>query len=398
MQTFTTSIEGYLQTMARGSVGYGARQKKRESSLVTIPSGLNLDWRARARYGIHHGSPDSGTQLISMPERALIFGVSGQDGAYLAQFLLRKGYEVHGTSRDHEVSTFDNLKALGIKDQIHLRSMDASDFRSVLTTLQAVDAREIYNLGGQSSVGLSFAYPVETFDSISTGTINILECLRLLKHPARFYNAGSSEVFGNTPTPADEETPFRPRSPYATAKAAAHYSVANYREAYGLFACTGILFNHESPLRQARFVTRKIVSAAVRIAHGSREKLKLGNLHIHRDWGWAPDYVDAMWRMLQETSPHDFVVATGEMNSLKKFVETAFTGVGLDWNEHVETNDALLRPSDIEQSVGRPQKVREMLKWEASLNFKEIIAKLIQAEKQEVGPEIIRTHSTSAMP
>jgi GDPmannose 4,6-dehydratase len=316
-----------------------------------------------------------------MPERALIFGVSGQDGSYLAQFLLKKGYEVHGTSRDHEVSTFGNLKTLGIKDRVHLRSMDASDFRSVLTTLQAVDAREIYNLGGQSSVGLSFAYPVETFNSISTGTINILECLRLLKHPARFYNAGSSEVFGNTPTAANEETPFRPRSPYATAKAAAHYSVANYREAYGLFACTGILFNHESPLRPARFVTRKIVSAAVRIAGGSNETLKLGNLNVHRDWGWAPEYVDVMWRILQQTAPCDFVVATGSMNSLKKFVEEVFAGVGLDWKDHVETDDALLRPSDIERSVGHPQKAREMLDWEASLDFKAIIAKLIEAEQ-----------------
>lgn len=315
-----------------------------------------------------------------MPGRALIFGVSGQDGAYLADFLLKKGYEVHGTSRDHEVSSFENLKTLGIRDRIQLRSMDASDFRSVLTTLQAVDAGEIYNLGGQSSVGLSFAYPVETFDSISTGTINILECLRLLKHPARFYNAGSSEVFGNTPTPADEETPFRPRSPYATAKAAAHYSVANYREAYGLFACTGILFNHESPLRPARFVTRKIVSAAVRIAGGSDEKLRLGNLDVHRDWGWAPGYVDAMWRMLQLETPEDFVVATGEMNSLKTFVQEVFAGLGLDWSKHVETNDSLLRPSDIERSVGRPQKVREKLKWQATLKFPEIIAKLIEAE------------------
>jgi len=322
-----------------------------------------------------------------MPERALIFGVSGQDGAYLAQFLLKKGYEVYGTSRDHEVSTFGNLTNLGIKERVHLRSMDASDFRSVLTTLQAVDANEIYNLAGQSSVGMSFAYPVETFNSISTGTINILECLRLLKHPARFYNAGSSEVFGNTPTPADEETPFRPRSPYATAKAAAHYSVANYREAYGLFACTGILFNHESPLRPARFVTRKIVSSAVRIAHGSKEKLKLGNLNIHRDWGWAPDYVDVMWRILQQTTPHDFVVATGSMNSLKKFVETVFSDLGLDWQDHVETDDALLRPSDIERSVGHPQKARKLLNWEASLNFKAVIAKLVEAEQASVPPK-----------
>ena len=316
-----------------------------------------------------------------MSKRALILGVSGQDGAYLARFLLEKGYKVYGTSRDHEVSSFANLKTLGIKDQVHLRSMDASDFRSVLTTLQAVDAHEIYNLAGQTSVGMSFAYPVETFNSISVGTINILECVRLLKHPARFYNAGSSEVFGNTPVPATEATPFFPRSPYATAKAAAHYSVANYREAYGLFACTGILFNHESPLRPVRFVTRKIVSAAVRIANGSKETLKLGNLHIHRDWGWAPDYVDVMWRILQQSTPHDFVVATGSMHSLKDFVEKVFAGVGLDWKDHVQTDDSLLRPSDVEQSVGQPQKARELLNWQASYDFKTIIAKLIEAER-----------------
>ena len=218
-------------------------------------------------------------------KKALIIGVSGQDGAYLARLLLEKGYEVHGTSRDHEVSSFSNLAALGIKDRVNLASMVTSDFRSVLTTLQKADADEIYNLAGQTSVGMSFAYPVETFDSILIGTMNLLECIRLLKQPVKFYNAGSSEVFGNTPVPANETTPFHPRSPYATAKAAAHYAVANYREAYGLFAATGILFNHESTLRPCRFVTRKIVSTAVRIANGSKERLQLGNLNVHRDWG-----------------------------------------------------------------------------------------------------------------
>jgi len=322
-----------------------------------------------------------------MEKRALIFGVSGQDGAYLVQLLLERGYQVHGTSRDHEVSSFRNLSILGIKDRVHLRSMDASDFRSVLTTLQAVNAHEIYNLAGQTSVGMSFAYPVETFNSISVGTINILECLRLLKHPARFYNAGSSEVFGNTPTPADEETPFRPRSPYATAKAAAHYSVANYRDAYGLFACTGILFNHESPLRPSRFVTRKIVSAAVRIANGSKETLKLGNLNIHRDWGWAPDYVEVMWQMLQQDTAHDFVVATGVMHSLKSFVDMVFAGVGLDWKNHVEIDETLFRPSDIERSVGHPQKARDLLNWQARHNFNSIVTKLIEEEKASPRPK-----------
>lgn len=316
-----------------------------------------------------------------MPKRALIMGISGQDGAYLAQLLLEKGYEVHGTSRDFEASSFKNLQSLGLRGRVHLRSMDSADFRSVLTTLQAIDADEIYNLAGQSSVGFSFSYPVETFNSISVGTINILECLRLLKHPARFYNAGSSEVFGNTDAPADEETPFRPRSPYATAKAAAHYSVANYREAYGLFACTGILFNHESPLRPARFVTRKIVSTAVRIAEGSIETLPLGNLHICRDWGWAADYVEAMWKMLQQPEANDFVVATGRMNSLEKFVDLVFSELGLDWEKHVETDAHLLRPSDIERSVGHPRKAKELLHWVAEHDFETIVSRLVAEER-----------------
>ena len=312
-------------------------------------------------------------------KKALIIGISGQDGAYLAELLLRKGYEVHGTSRDHEVSTFRNLQRLGIKDRVHLTSMVTSDFRSVLTILQKIEADEIYNLAGQTSVGMSFAYPVETFDSILIGTINLLECIRLLKQPVKFYNAGSSEVFGNTPQPATENTAFSPRSPYATAKAGAHYAVANYREAYGLFACSGILFNHESPLRPERFVTSKVVSAAVRIAAGSGEKLKLGKLDIYRDWGWAPDYVEAMWRILNHSEPDDFVVATGEERSLQDFVVETFRQVDLDWEEHVESDPALFRPSDIERSCGNPSKAHKQLGWSATLRFPLIIKSLIGA-------------------
>lgn len=310
-------------------------------------------------------------------KKALIIGVSGQDGAYLAELLLKKGYEVYGTSRDHEVGAFRNLQILGIKEKIRLMSMVTSDFRSVLTALQKADADEIYNLAGQTSVGMSFAYPVETFDSIMIGTMNLLECIRLLGKPVKFYNAGSSEVFGNTPQPATEETPFHPRSPYATAKAAAHYAVANYREAYGLFACTGILFNHESPLRPTRFVTQKIVTTAIRIANGSKERLKLGNLDIYRDWGWAPDYVDAMWRILQQDVPDDFVIATGQMHSLKKFVAKAFDNVGLNAWEHVDSDPGLLRPSDIARSCGDPSKASNRLSWRAKTNFEQIVEKLI---------------------
>ena len=310
-------------------------------------------------------------------KKALIIGVSGQDGAYLAELLLEKGYEVYGTSRDHEVGTFRNLQILGIKEKVRLMSMVTSDFRSVLTALQKADADEIYNLAGQTSVGMSFAYPVETFDSIMIGTMNLLECIRLLGKPVKFYNAGSSEVFGNTPQPATEKTHFHPRSPYATAKAAAHYAVANYREAYGLFACTGILFNHESPLRPTRFVTQKIVTTAIRIANGSKERLKLGNLDIYRDWGWAPDYVDAMWRILQQDVPDDFVIATGQMHSLKKFVAKAFDNVGLNAWEHVDSDPGLLRPSDIARSCGDPSKASNRLSWRAKTNFEQIVEKLI---------------------
>lgn len=313
-------------------------------------------------------------------KKALIIGVSGQDGAYLAELLLEKGYEVHGTSRDHEVGTFGNLLKLGIKDQVKLGSMVTSDFRSVLTALQKSDADEIYNLAGQTSVGMSFAYPVETFDSILIGTMNILECIRLLKKPVRFYNAGSSEVFGNTTAPAHENHHYHPRSPYATAKAAAHYAVANYREAYGLHASTGILFNHESPIRPQRFVTSKIVSTAVRIAHGSKETLHLGKIDLYRDWGWAPDYVEAMWLMLQQEVPDDYVVATGEEHSIEDFVATTFRKLGLDWSDHVKSDPTLFRPSDIEHSCGDSAKAKRMLGWEAKHKFDQIIQMLVEGE------------------
>ncbi len=311
---------------------------------------------------------------------ALIIGISGQDGSYLANSLLEKGYEVYGTSRDHEIGTFSNLVELGIKERIRLMSMTLADFRSVVTSLQTAQPDEIYNLGGQSSVGLSFGYPVETFESISVGTINILECLRLFKHPAKLYSACSSEVFGNTSEPAIETTPFRPRSPYAGAKAAAHYVVANYREAYDLFACSGLLFNHESPLRPTRFVTRKIVTSAVRIANGSEKRLQLGNLDVKRDWGWAPEYVETMWTMLQQDQPDDFVIATGNTYSLRDFVSDAFNAAGLDWREHVDIDASLLRPTDVEYSVGNPAKAEKQLQWKAQTKGSELIHKLVEAE------------------
>lgn len=319
---------------------------------------------------------------MTTPRTALISGISGQDGAYLAQLLLQKGYRVIGTSRDASVSGFGNLSRLGIRQQVELTSMALNDFRSVLQTLARFQPDEIYNLAGQSSVGLSFEQPVETLESISIGTLNLLEVIRFLGKPTRLYNASSSECFGDTgDQAADEQTPFRPRSPYAVAKATAFWQVANYREAYGLYACSGILFNHESPLRPERFVTQKIIRAVCRIASGSGETLELGNLDIQRDWGWAPEYVDAMWRMLQQPQAQDFVIATGETQPLQNFVAAAFEAVGLNWLDHVKTNPTLVRPSDLSISRADPSKAAIQLGWSAKTHMNSVVKQMIQAAK-----------------
>jgi len=314
-------------------------------------------------------------------KKALISGVSGQDGAYLARLLLEKGYEVHGTARDAQMSSFSNLRQLGILSKITFHSMALNDFRSVLQVLTKVQPDEIYNLAGQSSVGLSFDQPVETLESISVGTLNLLEAIRFIGRPIKLYSAGSSECFGNTGGhPADEETPFRPRSPYAVAKATAFWEVANYRDAYNLFACTGILFNHESPLRPERFVTKKIIKSACRIAGGSPEKLHLGNISIARDWGSAEEYVEAMWMMLQQDTPGDFVIATGETNTLEDFVAEVFACIGLDWHDHVVTDPSLLRPSEIMVSRGNPEKASEILGWQARYKMRNVVKLMVEDE------------------
>jgi GDPmannose 4,6-dehydratase len=308
--------------------------------------------------------------------------VSGQDGAWLARLLLAKGYEVFGTSRDAAVASFANLARLGIRDRVRTLSMTLTDFRSVLQALTEVRPDEVYNLAGQSSVGLSFQQPVETLESITVGALNLLEAIRFLARPVRLYNACSSECFGDTgDSPADESTPFRPRSPYAAAKAAAYWEVANYREAYGLFACSGILFNHESPLRPRRFVTRKIVAGACAIAAGDPSVLELGNLDVQRDWGWAPEYVDAMWRMLQQDAPDDYVVATGETHSLRAFVAEAFACVGLDWHDHVRQDPALFRRTDIAVSRADPSKARARLGWSATVRMPDVVRRMVEAER-----------------
>lgn len=312
---------------------------------------------------------------------ALIFGISGQDGAYLARLLLERGYAVHGTSRDREMSSFENLRRLDILERVKLHSVAVTDFRSVLQVIADVRPDEIFNLAAQSSVGLSFGQPIETIESIMIGTVNILEAIRFLKYEPRLFHAASGECFGNTlDGPANEETPFHPRSPYAVGKAAAFWAVANYREAYGLFACSGLLFNHESPLRPARFVTQKIVRAAVDIAEKRAEKLLLGELDICRDWGWSPEYVDAMVRMVEAAAPQDLVIATGETHSIREFVEAAFSHVGLDWRKHVEKDARLLRPSDISVSVGTAGRAAQVIGWRAETKFPALVHRLMDAE------------------
>jgi GDPmannose 4,6-dehydratase len=315
-------------------------------------------------------------------KKALIVGISGQDGSYLAELLLKKGYEVHGTSRDAQLNSFNNLTKLGIKDKVNLHSMSPIDFRSILQTIKQSKPDEIYNLSGQSSVGLSFDQPVETFDSITVGTLNLLEAIRFSDNSVKFYNASSSECYGNSSIPADENTPFMPRSPYAAAKAAAHWRVSNYREAYNIYACSGILFNHDSPLRPERFVTQKVVTTAVRIANGSKEKLNLGNLSVVRDWGWAPEYVVPIQLMMQLEKPEDFVIATGQSHSLQEFVEETFKQLKLNHNDHCIINEKLKRPADLSVSKANPQKARKFLSWYAKYKMQDVLSLMIDSRKQ----------------
>jgi GDPmannose 4,6-dehydratase len=302
-----------------------------------------------------------------MTKTALICGIGGQDGAYLAKLLLSKGYTVCGTSRDAQGSEFDNLKHLGIWNQVKFISMVPEDFRSVFLAVKQSAPDEVYYLAGQSSVGLSFVQPAETIQSVLIGALNMLEAVRLADHEIRLYQAGSSECFGNTKGhPANEQTPFNPRSPYAVAKASAYWLVNNYREAYNLYACTGILFNHESSLRPPHFVTQKIISTAKRIAAGSGETLILGRMDISRDWGWAPEYVEAMWRILQLENPEDFVIATGETFTLETFVAYTFEALELNWRDHVKQDKTLFRPTDIMESFADASYAKEKLDWVAS--------------------------------
>lgn len=316
-------------------------------------------------------------------KRALICGIGGQDGGYLAKLLLGKGYEVYGTSRDIHIMSGRGLQVLGIAGRVKLQSMAINDFRSVLAALAETKPDEVYNLAGQSSVGLSFDQPVETMESMTSGTLNLLEAIRFLNPGIRFYNASSSECFGDTGAlAADESTAFRPRSPYAVAKAAAFWLVANYRDAYKLHASSGILFNHESPMRPERFVTRKIVAAACRIAQGANEVLTLGDISIERDWGWAPDYVEAMWLMTQQPAGGDFVVATGRTVPLAYFVERVFAQLGLDWKVHVSSDPRLYRPSEIRTSHANPMRIHTVLGWHHRFEIEDVVREMVQHQTE----------------
>ena len=312
----------------------------------------------------------------------LICGVCGQDGAYLAHNLLQKGYRVVGTTRVLPAAPPANLVRLGIADRVALHATTLQNRDAVRELLATVAPDEIYHLSGQSSVGASFERPQETWDSIVAPTLNLLEAVRLNERPTRFFLAGSGECFGDTGgAPADETTPFRPQSPYAAAKAAATWAVATYRQAYGLFACTGILFNHESPLRPERFVTPKVIAAARAIAAGRREPLRLGNLDVVRDWGWAPEYVEAMARMLTPNTPADYVIGSGRPTPLRDFVRLAFQHYGLDWRQHVIVDGALFRKNEILISVTNPTAIEQQLGWKAELTIEDIMKRLVDGQK-----------------
>jgi GDPmannose 4,6-dehydratase len=332
---------------------------------------------------------------MTQAKRALLTGITGQDGSYLSEFLIEKGYEVHGIIR--RTSTFNTDRIEHIYEDPHgegvklfLHYGDLTDGTTLRRILEEVQPAEIYNLGAQSHVRVSFDSPEYTVDSVGMGTLRLLEALRDYQHrtgnQVRFYQAGSSEMYGKVQEiPQKETTPFYPRSPYACAKVYAHWQTVNYRESYNLFACNGILFNHESPRRGETFVTRKITRALARIVAGQQKKLYMGNLDAKRDWGYAKDYVQAMWLMLQQEEPDDYVVATGETHSVREFLDLAFGYVNLNWQEYVEFDERYLRPAEVELLIGDPSKVREKLGWQPSVTFEQLVALMVEADLKALG-------------
>jgi GDPmannose 4,6-dehydratase len=318
-------------------------------------------------------------------KRALITGITGQDGSYLAEFLLAKGYEVHGLKR--RSSSFNTGRLDDIYEDWHetdsrifLHFADMSDSSSLWHVLYIVQPDEVYNLAAQSHVRVSFDIPEYTCDITANGALRLLEGIRRIGLKTRFYQASSSEMYGSAPPPQNECTPFQPRSPYACSKLFAHSITANYRESYNLFACSGILFNHESPRRGETFVTRKIARAAARIEMGLQSKLYLGNLEARRDWGYAPEYVEAMWTMLQQHRPDDYVIGTGESHTVREFLELAFARAGLDWRQYVEIDPRYYRPTEVEDLLADASKARECIRWHHRVGFRELVHIMVDAE------------------
>jgi GDPmannose 4,6-dehydratase len=321
--------------------------------------------------------------------KALITGVTGQDGSYLAELLLEKGYEVYGLVR--RSSSFNTERLDGIYQDPHVRDYrmrlvygDLDDGSSLANLVKRIEPDEIYNLGAQSHVRVSFDLPEYTASTVALGTLRLLEAVRELGKSCRFYQASSSEMFGSSPPPQHERTAFSPRSPYACAKVFAHQLCQNYRDAYGLHISCGILFNHESPRRGIPFVTRKITRAAARIKHGLDKKLYLGNLDAKRDWGYAKDYVEAMWLMLQQERPDDYVIATGESHSVREVLDIAFSTLGLDWEPYVELDPRYLRPTDVDHLLGDATRAREKLGWRPRVGFRELVMMMVNADDADV--------------
>ncbi len=315
--------------------------------------------------------------------RALITGITGQDGAYLAEFLLAKGYEVHGMVRRSSIESYQRLERF--RDQVHLHPGDLLDELSIVNLLDAVRPHEVYNLAAQTFVPTSFSQPALTAELTALGVVRMLEAIRLVDKSVRFYQASSSEMFGRVrEEPQNEQTSFWPRSPYGVAKAYGHWITINYRESYGLFACSGILFNHESPWRGKEFVSRKVTDAVARIKHGLLDKLSLGNLDAQRDWGFAGDYVEAMWLMMQQPEPDDYVIATGVKHSVRDLVQLAFGHVGLDWQKYVEVDPALFRPADVNTLCGDAGKARRKLGWQPRVAFAQLVTMMVDADMQRI--------------
>ena len=321
-----------------------------------------------------------------MGKRALITGITGQDGSYLAEFLLSKGYEVHGLVR--RSSSFNTSRIDHIRDRLTLHYGDLVDSTSLHTVIGSVKPVEIYNLAAQSHVRVSFEMPEYTCDVTAAGVGRLLEALRVSGVKARFYQASSSELYGKVvETPQTEKTPFHPRSPYAAAKAYGFYLTQNYREAYDMFCSNGLLFNHESPRRGENFVTRKITRAVGRIAAGTQKKLALGNIDSKRDWGFAGDFVEAMWHMLQLERPDDFVVATGETHSVREFLDLAFGRVNLDWKDFVVTDERFMRPAEVDLLLGDPTKAKKAFGWTPKVTFRQLVEMMVDADIARLRPE-----------